>query len=84
MSLNGRLENCKMGGCKEIRQPFANLVALWPAILRFAAALAALILRLRLQAVIWGVQNTTDTGAGWACDSQSQRIEAPCDLSLRP
>ena len=24
MSLNGRLENCKMGGCKEIRQPFAN------------------------------------------------------------
>ena len=24
MSLNGRLENCKIGGCKEIRQPFAN------------------------------------------------------------
>ena len=22
--LNGRLENCKIGGCKEIRQPFAN------------------------------------------------------------
>ena len=24
VSLNGRLENCKIGGCKEIRQPFAN------------------------------------------------------------
>ena len=24
VSLNGRLENCKMGGCKEIRQPFAK------------------------------------------------------------
>ena len=24
MSLYGRLENCKIGGCKEIRQPFAN------------------------------------------------------------
>ena len=22
--LNGRLENCKIGGCKEIRQPFTN------------------------------------------------------------
>ena len=26
VSLNGRLKNCEIGGCKEIRQPFANPV----------------------------------------------------------
>ena len=50
--------------------PYTALVVLWPAILRFATALAALILRCGLRVAIWGVQNTTSLGAGWACDSQ--------------
>ena len=45
-------------------------MALWPAILRFAAALAAPILRLRLAGCELGSSITTNIGAGWDCDSQ--------------
>ena len=78
------LEVCAMRSCrvKETNQQrgesgrfkkggnLINLVALWPAILRFAAALAALILRLRPAGCDLGVLKNINMGAGWACDSQ--------------
>ena len=50
-------------------------MALWPAILRFAAALAALILRLWPAGCDLRSSNITTIGVGWACDSQ---IAAGC------
>ena len=66
--------------------PFlGSLVALWPAILRFVATWAALILRLRPAGCDLGSAKLHKYRGGLGLRFSNRSVgEAHCDLSLRP